>query len=98
MLCRCIGLVLGVSAPVSLVEDAGAREKTIYSFDNSGTDGWTPVAGLVSVNGTLFGTTPYGGNYDNGACDLGCGTVFSLDRHTGQMTVLHALPPAAATE
>ncbi|HEX3430445.1 MAG TPA: choice-of-anchor tandem repeat GloVer-containing protein [Rhizomicrobium sp.] len=46
-------------------------ETVPWSFGN-GTDGQTPHAGLVNVNGTLYGTTYYGGA--NGA-----GTVFSFN-------------------
>jgi uncharacterized repeat protein (TIGR03803 family) len=51
----------------------------LYSFcSQSGCpDGRTPVAGLLQdTNGTLYGITSYGGT--SSACNLGCGTVFSL--------------------
>ena len=48
-------------------------EKVIYAFQNSGGDGTGPVAGLINVNGTLFGTTRGGGS-NNG------GTVFLLSQ------------------
>ena len=57
----------------------------LYSF--SGTDGFYPAADLISVNGTLYGTTTEGGN---SACGNGCGTVFSFDPSSGSETVLHA--------
>lgn len=60
---------------------AGA-EKVLYSFVGYPNDGASPVATLVDVNGTLYGTTQYGGS---GSCTrprrgyfLGCGTVFAL--------------------
>ncbi|HTT84104.1 MAG TPA: choice-of-anchor tandem repeat GloVer-containing protein [Rhizomicrobium sp.] len=46
--------------------------------------GREPMAGLIDINGILYGTTTSGGN----RCD--CGTVFSLDPATGAETVLHA--------
>jgi uncharacterized repeat protein (TIGR03803 family) len=62
-------------------------EKVLWSFGN-GTDGQSPIASLISVKGTLYGTTKYGGQYN---CDDGrytCGTVFSLDPNTGSEKVL----------
>jgi uncharacterized repeat protein (TIGR03803 family) len=55
-------------------------EKVLWSFGNE-TDGANPIAGLISVNGTLYGTTYYGGQSN-------AGTVFSLDLATGAETVL----------
>ena len=50
-------------------------EKVLYGF-TGGKDGAMPQDGLVNVNGTLYGTTIYGGS--SGCQGLGCGTVFSL--------------------
>jgi uncharacterized repeat protein (TIGR03803 family) len=48
---------------------------TLHSFDN--TDGASPFAALVQgTDGKFYGTTGAGGNKN--ACELGCGTVFSL--------------------
>ena len=47
-------------------------EKVLHSFGSgTGTDGLYPEAGLINVNGTLYGTTTYGGTHNNG-------TVFAL--------------------
>jgi len=46
------------------------KEKVLHNFAG-GTDGANPYAGLIDVNGTLYGTTTYGGAY-------GDGTVFAL--------------------
>jgi len=66
------------------------RLKTLYSF-KGGTDGWNPMAGLVSAGGLLYGMTFSGGMgcasfsyYD------GCGTVFSFDPANNTEKVLHA--------
>ncbi|HTT82893.1 MAG TPA: choice-of-anchor tandem repeat GloVer-containing protein [Rhizomicrobium sp.] len=48
-------------------------EKVIYSFQNNGTDGTNPVAGVISIRGIIYGTTEYGGSF-------GAGTVFSIVR------------------
>jgi uncharacterized repeat protein (TIGR03803 family) len=46
------------------------KDTVLHSFGTKG-DGSTPYAGLVNVNGTLYGTTLSGGEH----C---CGTVFSI--------------------
>ena len=50
------------------------QESVLYSFAG-GSDGAYPQAGLIDVNGTLYGTTENGGNV---TCSLGCGTVYSI--------------------
>lgn len=50
--------------------------KTVLHLFRGGTDGAYPRAGLISVNGTLYGTTEYAGASGCGA--YGCGTVFSI--------------------
>lgn len=59
----------------------GARYSHLYSF-RGGDDGWYPYAGLIAVNGALYGTTYYGGrnNY---------GTVFKVST-SGTERVLHS--------
>jgi uncharacterized repeat protein (TIGR03803 family) len=56
-----------------------------YSYDRN--NGTMPVAGLINVNGTLYGTTERGGV---GTCGVGhsCGTVFSITTN-GTYKVLH---------
>ncbi|HET6276714.1 MAG TPA: choice-of-anchor tandem repeat GloVer-containing protein [Candidatus Cybelea sp.] len=56
-------------------------EKVLHNF-GKGTDGTTPLAGLIEVNGTLYGTTKYGGKH-------GFGTVFSITT-SGTEKVLHS--------
>jgi uncharacterized repeat protein (TIGR03803 family) len=63
-------------------------ETILHSFGSTSNDGTVPKAGLVDVGGTLYGTTSNGG--ESGAdCYNGCGTVFSVDPHTGAETVLY---------
>jgi uncharacterized repeat protein (TIGR03803 family) len=57
-------------------------ETVLHSF-GSGADGEYPIASLIDVKGTLYGTTEEGGTY-------GGGTVFSLSLTTGTETVLHS--------
>ena len=62
-------------------------ESVLYGF-TGGADGGDPFAGLIlGPDGDLFGATYGGGNTQ--ACDLGCGTIFELDK-TGKETALHA--------
>lgn len=61
-------------------------EKVVYSF-GSGRDGAIPVAGLIPMNGMLFGTTAWGGG---GCPGYGCGTVFSINPSTGKRKIVHA--------
>jgi len=63
-------------------------EKVLHSFCSQANcaDGATPYAGLLNVNGTLYGTAANGGSL----CMTNCGVVFALDRTTGQETVLHS--------
>jgi uncharacterized repeat protein (TIGR03803 family) len=60
---------------------SGANFQVLHTFSGSG-DGAYPMAGLVDVNGTLYGTTAQGGAYGNG-------TVFSIST-SGVEAVLHS--------
>jgi len=48
----------------------GGKETVLHSFGH-GSDGETPLAGLIDAKDTLYGTTSAGGKY-------GDGTVFAL--------------------
>src|SRR6202041_3843173 len=62
---------------------ASDRYSVLYSFAGPGEgDGETPEATLISVNGTLYGTTILGGTD-------GDGTLFSI-APSGAETVLHS--------
>jgi uncharacterized repeat protein (TIGR03803 family) len=64
-------------------------EKVLHSF-GKGSDGKEPFAGLIDVNGTLYGTTSAGGAQDKASCySLSCGTVFSITPQ-GSEKVLHS--------
>lgn len=65
------GCAGGGCGTVFAVDCATAQEKVLYSFGD-GSGGKFPQAGLLNVNGTLYGTTSGGGSiYD-------AGTVFSI--------------------
>ncbi len=61
----------------------GRTETVLYSFQNNGADGTVPQAKLIDVKGVLYGTTYFGGAYNDG-------TVFSLNLSTNAETVLHS--------
>jgi uncharacterized repeat protein (TIGR03803 family) len=71
--------------------DKGGFAKTIYSFRGGATDGADPEAGLVDVDGTLYGTT-FSGGKGASECNqgryFGCGTVFAITT-SGEEKVLH---------
>jgi uncharacterized repeat protein (TIGR03803 family) len=73
---------------VFAVTPAG-KEHVVYSF-KGGTDGAEPLlAGLVAVNGSLYGTTNAGGEPSCKHGDIvGCGIVFELSKG-GKERVLH---------
>jgi uncharacterized repeat protein (TIGR03803 family) len=62
-------------------------ETVLHSFGATQDDGANPYAGLLNVNGTLYGTTAYGGV--EGCGSNNCGTVFSITP-SGTETVLHS--------
>ena len=57
-------------------------ERVLYNFAGGSGDGANPYAGLLNVNGTLYGTTEEGGVH-------GHGTVFKITTR-GKETVLHS--------
>ncbi len=63
-------------------------EHVLYSFRGGNADGSNPVAPLIDLHGTLYGTTFTGGGDECGYLDLGCGTVYSLSG-SGLENVLH---------
>lgn len=65
------------------IELDGGSESIVYSFGKRRTDGRTPYAPLLLINGMLYGTTAAGGA-------AGAGAVFSVDPQTGSERVLHS--------
>jgi len=75
---------------VFAIDLKSGKETLLYSF-GAGSDGWYPEAGLLVLNGLLYGTTANGGTKHNQHCNGGsCGTVFSIDPNSGSETVLHS--------
>ncbi|MGB8005534.1 MAG: choice-of-anchor tandem repeat GloVer-containing protein [Terriglobales bacterium] len=59
-------------------------ETTLYNFNyNNGTDGIYPGSGLtVDAAGNLYGTTQFGGNYQDPYCAPGgCGAIFKMTQN-----------------
>jgi len=79
-----VGCAFASQFPATAI--AKSKEAVIFSFN--GADGFNPNAGLIDVNGTLYGTTLEGGA--NCFPENGCGTVFSFDPSTDVETVLHS--------
>lgn len=67
----------------------GGKEHVLYKFQG-GTDGGIPVASLIILNGTFYGTASSAGSYGSSCYGLpnGCGTVFSLSP-AGQFNVVY---------
>ena len=63
------------------------EERVLYRFRGP-PDGAYPMAPLVPVNDTLYGTTSSGGTGCSGSGSYGCGTVFSVST-TGKEHVLY---------
>jgi uncharacterized repeat protein (TIGR03803 family) len=63
-------------------------ERVLYSFKRKSNDGAQPFAGLIAVQGRLYGTTRYGGGNSTQCLPLGCGTVFETTA-SGAETVLY---------
>jgi uncharacterized repeat protein (TIGR03803 family) len=75
------GTVFGVST--------SGKETMLYSF-KGGADGEIPVAGLIVVNGELYGTTQEGGGATgSGFGPYGLGTIFKVST-SGNESVVHS--------
>jgi len=94
---RAAGAALGLAIVIapSVVASRSVEAQTftlLYSF-TGGTDGRTPLGGVIlDAAGNLYGTTSQGGNL---ACSLGCGTVFKVER-AGNETVLYSFAGTGA--
>jgi uncharacterized repeat protein (TIGR03803 family) len=65
------------------------QEKVLHSFClHSGcTDGASPYAGVVFKNGSLYGTTGYGGANTQACNNAGCGVVFRITPKSQEMVL-----------
>jgi uncharacterized repeat protein (TIGR03803 family) len=60
---------------------------TLYSFDQS--DGIFPGELIQAIDGNFYGTTAYGGAYNNCNTGIACGTVFKITPE-GTLITLHS--------
>jgi uncharacterized repeat protein (TIGR03803 family) len=65
---------------------APPKYTVLYSFNAGSGGGFSPFAGLVVMNGTLYGTT-YNGGTGSGCGSFGCGTVFSISTSAAENVV-----------
>jgi uncharacterized repeat protein (TIGR03803 family) len=72
---------------VFAVGTGGKSERVLHAF-KGGNDGYQPVAGLIEVNGMLYGVTQYGG-VQTAFCAIGCGTVFKINPRSGAESIVH---------
>ncbi|HEX3369700.1 MAG TPA: choice-of-anchor tandem repeat GloVer-containing protein [Candidatus Cybelea sp.] len=71
--------------------------QVLHAFSAS-KDGKVPVGTLLAVNGTLYGTTNFGGDPDKSCYPgIGCGTVFSLTGKSDEGVIYRFTGPAAGT-
>jgi uncharacterized repeat protein (TIGR03803 family) len=71
--------------------DPAGTETVLHRFQG-GSDGQAPAAGFTIVNGTLYGTTFFGGGF--GCNGKGCGTIYKVDP-SGSTTVVYAFKGGA---
>jgi len=74
------------SAGTVFTVSRSGKTSVLYSFNPARGDGATPVANLIAVAGTLYGTTAFGGNY---CATVGCGSVFKISTR-GSEKVLYS--------
>jgi uncharacterized repeat protein (TIGR03803 family) len=108
LLAACGGGNVSTPAPMAVAPQTAARQSTgfmsssngyvsLYSFKGGSKDGVSPVAGLIAVNGELYGTTEYGGSKGvSGSCgSRGCGTVFEINSSGKESALYYFEGPAA---
>lgn len=88
-----LGLAIVLAPPVVASRSVQAQTFTLLYTFTGGTDGRTPVGGVIlDAAGNLYGTTSEGGNF---ACSQGCGTLFKVDG-VGNETVLYSFAGTGA--
>jgi uncharacterized repeat protein (TIGR03803 family) len=77
-----------LNAPSTVFKiDTNGNETTLYAFtSNTGCCQDSPLA--IDKAGNLYGMSPYGGNYNCGTDEIGCGLLYKLTQ-AGENTVLH---------
>ncbi|MBV8343497.1 MAG: hypothetical protein JO190_00705 [Candidatus Eremiobacteraeota bacterium] len=72
--------------------DDRGKTRVLHRFAG-GSEGAQPSAGVVALNGVLYGTTTYGGR--STPCLMGCGTVFRLNADGTNAKVIYAFKGGA---
>jgi len=81
---RRVGVAVGIGVPLAAAwlhaadaqQPTQANLQTLHVF-SGGADGGNPTGGLISApDGTLYGTTLYGGSLSQVCLGIGCGVVF----------------------
>ncbi len=67
--------------------DTNGNDTTLYAF-TSDTGCCQDSALTIDKAGNLYGMSPYGGDYNCGYQEIGCGSLYRLTQ-AGQITVLH---------
>lgn len=83
LLSAALGSSIAAFILLASLAQAGAAEETVLHRFGHGMDGRFPEASVIDKNGTLYGTTPNGGAYNQG-------TVFAVRADTGKETVLYS--------
>lgn len=73
---------------------SGFTESVLYAFKGL-PDGAGPFARLLAIDGNLYGTTVEGGRFpcaysSSAMTNVGCGTVFEVNMHTGAERVIYS--------
>jgi uncharacterized repeat protein (TIGR03803 family) len=71
---------------VFAIDSTSGKHRVLHSF-KGGSDGELPEGALQIFNGTLYGTTPFGGSPCS-SYQPGCGTIFQVTR-SGEERVIH---------
>lgn len=82
----------GCGTVYSVDPNSRGHDKVIHAFQGGG-DGAIPVGGIDVVDGSILGTTAFGGSSASGSCPQGCGTIFATTT-SGSEKILHAFAGA----
>ncbi len=75
----------GTCGTLYTVNIASGKKRVLYGFQG-GDDGYEPNSRMIELNGTLYGTTLYGGRT---GCGNGCGTIFKIRPSGGGYRVVY---------
>jgi uncharacterized repeat protein (TIGR03803 family) len=70
------------------IQTSGAGYRVLHRYAQNGKEGDLPIAGVIYADGTLYGTTEWGGGMGCAVAG-GCGTAFELDPSGIHYRVIH---------